>query len=164
MRPRTETAVAREYRLGMQTNSKTDKPIDLTLAVHVIPGDTYEWSGPRFCSHRASFRGTLEFLTAAWERALGYGRHEINGKTLGKLMRSRRPAAAVAAILDERNADPVDLTLRCRSGAAKRFRLHRRIDDYLGEVFIVAKETHSAIAHDERAGVEIAQPGDRRCA
>ena len=28
----------------MQTNSKTDKPIDLTLAVHVIPGDTYEWS------------------------------------------------------------------------------------------------------------------------
>jgi hypothetical protein len=103
VRPRTETAVEREYGLGMQTNSKTDKPIDLTLAVHVIPGDTYEWS--QVLLARASFRGTLEFLTAAWEWALGYGRHEINGKTLGKLMRSRRPAAAVAAILDERNAD-----------------------------------------------------------
>lgn len=146
-----------EYRLDMQTNSKTGKPIDLTLAVHIIPGDTYEWS--QVLLARASFRGTLEFLTAAWERALGYGRHEINGKTLGKLMRWGRPAAVVAAILDERNADPVDLTLRCRSGAAKRFRLHRRIDDYLREVFIVAEETHSAVTHDERAGNEIAQPG-----
>jgi len=145
-----------EYRLGMQ-NSKTDKPTDLTLAVHVTSGDTYEWS--QVLLARASFRGTLEFLTAAWERALGYGRQEINGKTLGKLMRSGRPAAVVAAILDERNADPVDLTLRCRSGAAKRFRLHRRIDDYLRQVFIVAEETHSAVVHEEQADHEIAQPG-----
>ena len=146
-----------EYRLGMQTNSKTDKPTDLTLAVHVTPGDTYEWS--QVLLARASFRGTLEFLTAAWERALGYGRQEINGKTLGKLMRSGKPAAVVAAILDECNEDPVDLTLRCRSGAAKRFRLHRRIDEYLRQVFIVAEETHSALVHEERAGAEIAQPG-----
>ena len=54
---------------------------------------------------------------------------------------------------------PVDLTLRCRGGAAKRFRLHRRVDDYLREVFIVAEETHSAIRHETQpANDEIAQP------
>jgi hypothetical protein len=130
----------------MQPNPKTDKPIDLTLAVHVTPGDTYEWS--QVLLARASFRGTLEFLTAAWERALGYGRQEISGKSLSKLLRSGRPAAVVAAILDERNPDPVDLTLRCRSGAAKRFRLHRRVDDYLREVFIVAEERKSSLVLD----------------
>jgi hypothetical protein len=142
-----------EYGSGMQMNSK---PTDLTLAVHVTPGDTYEWS--QVLLAKATFHGTLELLTAAWERALGYGRQEITGKTLGKLLRSGRPAAVVAAILDERNTDPVDLTLRCRSGAAKRFRLHRRVDDYLREVFIVAEETHSAVAHEERADDELVQP------
>ena len=61
-------------------------------------------------------------------------------------------------IPDERNTDPVDLTLRCRGGAAKRFRLHRRVDDYLREVFIVAEERHSSVAHEERADDELVQP------
>jgi hypothetical protein len=130
----------------MQTNSR---PTDFTLAVHVTPGDTYEWS--QVLLAKATFHGTLELLTAAWERALGYGREEIAGKTLGKLLRSGRPAAVVAAILDKRNADPVDLTLRCRGGAAKRFRLHRRVDDYVREVFIVAEERHAALVLDAQA-------------
>lgn len=109
------------------------------LAVHVTAGDTYEWSEVLLA--KASHRGKFELLTAAWERTLGYARHEISGKTLGKLMHAGRPAAVVAAILDEDNPDPVHLTLRCRSGAAKRFKLHRRFDDYLREVFIVAEET-----------------------
>ena len=141
----------------MQTNSETDKPTDLTLAVHVTPGDTYEWS--QVLLAKASFNGTLKLLTAAWEKVLGYGRHEIAGKTLGKLMRSGSPAAVVAAILDERSGEPVDLTLRCRGGVAKRFRLHRRVDDYLREVFIVAEETHSAVVHETQArDEELAQP------
>jgi hypothetical protein len=133
----------------MQTKSKTDIPTDLTLAAHVTPGDTYEWS--QVLLARASFRGTLEFLTAAWEQVLGYGRHEFAGKTLGKLLRSARPAALVAAILDERNANPVDLTLHCRDGAAKRFRLHRRFDDYQRHVYIVAEERLSSIGRDVQA-------------
>jgi hypothetical protein len=132
----------------MQTNLKTNKPTDFTLAVHVTAGDTYEWS--KVLLARAGFNGTLELLTAAWERVLGYGRHEFAGKTLGKLMRSGRPAAVVAAILDEHNMNPVDLTLRCRGGGAKRFKLHRRFDAYIHKMFIVAEETHSS--------VELAQP------
>ena len=140
----------------MQSNSKKDRPSDLTLAVEVTPGDTYEWS--QVLLAKASFDGTLKLLTAAWERVLGYGRDEITGKTLGKLMRSGKPAAVVATILDEDNPAPVDLTLRCRSGEAKRFRLHRRVDDYLREVFIVAEERHSSVAHEERADDELVQP------
>ena len=141
----------------MQSKSKNDKPIDLSLAVHVTPGDTYEWS--QVLLAKASFNGTFELLTAAWERALGYGREEIVGKTLGKLMRSGQPGTVVAAILDEGNTDPVDLTLRCRGGGAKRFKLHRRFDHYLREVFIVAEEMHLTV-HEAQAGDdEITRPG-----
>ena len=133
-------------------------PADLKLAMHITPGDTYEWS--KVLLARARFDGTMELLTAAWEKALGYGREELAGKTLGKLMRSARPAAVVAAILDERHCDPVDLTLRCRTGAAKRFRLHRRVDDYLRQVFIVAEQKPSSVLHEALgAEDEIALPG-----
>jgi hypothetical protein len=132
-----------------RTSAKKPWPTDLILAVLVTPGDTYEWS--QVLLARARFDGTLELLTAAWEQALGYARQEFTGKTLGNLMRSARPAAVVAAILDENSAAPVDLTLSCRSGAAKRFRLHRRVDDYLREVFIVAEERPSSLALEERA-------------
>lgn len=119
------------------------KPMDLKLAVHVSPGDTFEWS--QVLLARASFSGTLELLTAAWERFLGYGRHEFEGKTLGELMGSDEAAAdAVVAILDERNMDPVELTLRSRAGEAKRLRLHRRLDEYGRRVMIVAEEASAA--------------------
>jgi hypothetical protein len=140
----------------MQTNSPTEKPTDFTLAVRVTPGDTYEWSTVLLA--RATFHGTLELLTSAWERALGYGRHEFAGKTLGRLLRSRRPQAVVAAILDEASAAPVDVTLRCRGGGAKRFRLHRRFDDYMRQVFIVAEERHSSVALEARAHEKLLQP------
>jgi hypothetical protein len=125
--------------------AKDEIPVDLKLAVRITPGDTYEWS--KVLLARAKFDGTMELLTAAWERMLGYGRDEFARHTLGNLMRAAKPAAVVAAILDERHCDPVDLTLRCRSGEAKRFRLHRRLDDYVRQVFIVAEPRPSSVAH-----------------
>jgi hypothetical protein len=135
---------AAEYRCRMNANAlakRSDPPGDFTLAVHANPGDTYEWS--KVLLARAHFNGTLELLTAAWELVLGYGRHEFEGKTLSQLMGSNETDAAgvVVAILDERNMDPVDLTLRSRGGQAKRLRLHRRLDAYSHKVFIVAEET-----------------------
>ena len=121
------------------------RPADFTLAVHVSPGDTYEWS--KVLLARAHSNGTLELMTAAWELVLGYGRREFEGKTLSQLMGSTRTEAAdvVVAILDERNMDPVELTLRSRSGEAKRLRLHRRLDAYTDRMFIVAEETPHAL-------------------
>jgi hypothetical protein len=128
-----------------ETAPTTTCPLDLKLAMHVTPGDTYEWS--KVLLARAKFDGTMQLLTAAWENALGFGRRELADKTLGELMRSARPEAVVAAILDESHCAPVDLTLRCASGAAKRFRFHRRVDDYLRQVFIVAEQKPSSV-HD----------------
>jgi hypothetical protein len=117
-------------------------PIDLTMAVHVNPGDTYEWS--KVLLARASFNGRFELLTAAWERLLGYGRQEFTAKTLGGLMKSDQAAATVAAILDHENMEPVDLTVCCRNGKRKSLRLHRRFDEYAGKMFILAEETQEA--------------------
>jgi hypothetical protein len=128
------------YRARMNTFSMAG-PLDFRLLVHVNPVDAYEWS--KVLLARADAGGTLELLTIAWERVLGYGRREFSGKTLCQLMWSNRAAAAhvVRAILDERCNDPVDLTLRCRDDAAKSFRLHRRIDAHAHRVFILAQET-----------------------
>lgn len=122
--------------------------MDFTLAVHVSPGDTYARSNVLLA--RADIDGTLELLTAAWERVLGYGRDEFKGKTLRQIIWSSKTAAAdtVAAILDERNMDPVDLTVRCRGGEAKCFRLHRRLDAYAHKMFIVAEETPPSRSSD----------------
>jgi hypothetical protein len=114
-------------------------PRDFKLAVHVSPGDTYEWSEVLLA--RAHLDGTLELLTAAWGRMLGYGRYEFSGKTLGHLISSgERLAATVAAILDDANMDPVDVTLRCRRGETKTLRLHRRYDAHTPQMFIFAEE------------------------
>jgi hypothetical protein len=120
-------------------SNPSSHPVDFTLAMHVSPGDTYEWS--KVLLARAHFNGTLELLTAAWGRVLGYGRQEFAGKTLRQLMGSGKPAAAVAAILDHKNMEPVELTMRCRDGKPKRLRLHRRFDQYEHKMFIVAEET-----------------------
>ena len=143
MRSRTEREFGGAYRVRMKTIPMfrpSSHPVDFTLAVRVSPGDTYEWS--KVLLARAKSNGTLELLTAAWGRALGYGRQEFKGKTLCQLMGSGKAAAAeaVAAILDERTPGPVELKLRCRNGQGKCLRLHRRFDPDERTMYIVAEE------------------------
>lgn len=146
VRGRTDGELPADYLAAMKTIpiARPSHPADLTLAVYASPGDTYEWS--KVLLARVNSNGTLELLTAAWERLLGYGRQEFVGKTLRQLMRASRTAAArtVAAILDERNMDPVELTVRSRGGEAKCLRLHRRHDAYTSKMFIVAEETSAS--------------------
>src|SRR5205823_3811890 len=87
VRRRTDSEWRREYLVRVKMIPlipSSSLPVDFTLAVHVSPGDTYEWS--KVLLARAHFNGTLELLTAAWERVLGYGRQEFTGKTLRQLM------------------------------------------------------------------------------
>jgi PAS domain S-box-containing protein len=116
-------------------------PADFTLAFHESLSDSYEMSKVLLAT--ADFDGTLQLLTSGWERALGYGREELAGKTLGTLMWSdrRRAAAAVAAILDRLSTGAVDVRVRCRNGLGKCFRLHRRYDRREQMFYIVAEET-----------------------
>ncbi len=144
VRRRTDRGLPGNYPVRMKTIPTlrpSSHPVDFALAVHVSPDDTYEWS--KVLLARAKFNGTLELLTAAWERALGYGRQEFKGKTLCQLMGSSKAdaAEAVAAILDEHNAGPVQLNLRCRNGQGKSLRLHRRFEPEERTMFITAEET-----------------------
>ena len=102
--------------------------------------DSYELSKVLLAT--ADFDGTLQLQTSGWERALGYGREELKGKTLADLLWSDRRGAArtVAAILDPLSADPVELRVRCRSGLKKGLTLHRRYDQQERMVYIVAEE------------------------
>src|SRR4051812_1001099 len=126
-------------------NVPPSPPEDFQLAVSTHSGDTYAWS--KVLLAKAHSDGTLEFLTAAWGRMLGYGRRAFAGKTLRQLMRSGKPAAAnvVAAILDETHRGPVNLNLRCRTGRNKWLKLHRRYDGYERAMFIVAKESSAPL-------------------
>jgi hypothetical protein len=125
-------------------------PIDFRLVLHDSLSDSYEMS--KVLLARAGFDGTLQLLTSGWERALGYGRQELKGKTLFQLMWSdpRNAAAAVAAILDRLNLGPVDLRVRCRDGLAKCFRLHRQYDKHEHMMYIVAEESPENPADQHR--------------
>lgn len=91
---------------------------------------------------KAGFDGTLQLLTSGWERVLGYGRSELNAKTLFQLMESDRcsVASALTRILDTLDMRPVMLRLRCRNGLGKCFRLHRLYDRQERMMYIVAEE------------------------
>ena len=126
---------------------------DVKLSVLVHPDDSYEWS--TILLAKANFGGKLELLTRAWERLLGYGRRELEGKALSELMAAERSAdgtiaRAVAAIFDERSRASVDLTRRCRSGKRKSLRLHRRLHSSAHTIYIVGEEASAAQRSDAR--------------
>jgi hypothetical protein len=121
-------------------SSASNCPLDLRLLLHDRLPDSYELSNVLLA--KAGFDGTLQLLTSAWERLLGYGRKEFNATTLLHLMWSnpRNAAAAAGAILDHLNMQPIDLRVRCRSGSGKSLRLNRLYDNQERMMYIVAEE------------------------
>jgi hypothetical protein len=131
------------------------EPWDLRLVLHRTLPASYELSDVLLA--KAAAHGTLQLLTSAWERVLGYARADLDGKTLYHFMWSnaRSAAAAVAAILDERDMGPVILRLRCRNGIGKSLTLHRLYDRQERMIYIVAEEKPDAKTgklqrHEER--------------
>lgn len=129
-------------------------PPDFTVTLHHKLSDGYETSKALLA--RVGFDGTLELLTSGWEGALGYGREELEGRTLQQLMwfNRRSVVAAVAAILDDADMAPVDVRLRCRQGAAKGFKLHRNYDRQERMMYIVAEESPAQHAGPRPGGEE----------
>ena len=115
-------------------------PTDFNLVFHDSLSDSYELSSVLLAT--ADFNGTLQLLTSGWERLLGYGREELEGKTLADLLWCDRcrAAAGVTAILGRLDMAPVDLQVRCRDGAGKCLRLHRRYDQQEQMMYLVAEE------------------------
>ena len=79
---------------------------------------------------------------AAWAGALGYRPDELSGKSLRQLLLLEKRAAGevVAALLDEDDARPLEVTPRCKNEQRKCFRLYRRFDPHEQAVFVVADE------------------------
>lgn len=136
------------------------RPQDFKLAVSV--SDVHKHSTVLLA--RAHFDGTLQLLTPAWEKVLGYSHHEFEGKTLCQLMGLGAMAAAdlVVAILDEQSMDPVDVTVRDRAGEARYLRFHRRLDGYERTIFIVAEQDPASCGRWQTDGESVwSQPRDR---
>jgi len=131
---------------------------DLSLVLHETLSDSYEIS--RVLLAKAGFDGKLQLLTSGWERALGFRRAELARKTLRDLMwcNTRSTAAAATSILDEQNANPVDVRLRCRDGRGKGFRLHRHYDRRERMMYMVAEEISGTPA------APVSARGERRAA
>ena len=115
-------------------------PSDFRLVFNDSHPDGFELSNVLLA--KASFNGELNLLGPGWERMLGFGHGELRGKTLLDLMWSspRHAAAAVAAILGRMDRGPIELRLRCRDGAGKDLRLHRRYDRREQTIYIVGEE------------------------
>ena len=138
----------------LPVSTALDSLIDLRLIVHDTLSDSYESSSVLLA--KAGFDGTLQLLTSAWERVLGYGREEFKDKTLFHLMWSdpRSTAAAAAAIMNQLNMGFIDLRLRCRDGRGKCLTLHRLYDKDEHMMYIVAEETPA-----ERVGARLSMFG-----
>lgn len=93
---------------------------------------------------RATSGGSLELLSEAWPRLLGYGRGGLEGKALGSLLAAERRSDSgeervIAALFDRASIASVELTLRCHGGRRQSLRLHRRLDPATGAIYIVGE-------------------------
>jgi PAS domain-containing protein len=114
---------------------------DFILVLSMGPGKTCRQSKVMLARVRRS--GTFELLTApAWAGALGYRPDELSGKSLRQLMQLEERAAdeLVAALLDEEDGGPLQVTLRCKDERRKCFRLYRRFDPSAQAVYVLADE------------------------
>jgi PAS domain S-box-containing protein len=114
---------------------------DLVLVLCASPGKTCTESEVMMARVRPN--GIFEVLSAAaWARSLGYAPDELSGKSLRELMQLEKRAAhqVVAALLDKKDARPLDVTLRCKDERRKSFRFHRRFDAYQDAMYVVADE------------------------
>ena len=112
------------------------------VAVCASPGATCARSG-LMLARVPPGGGVIELLSAAaWARGLGYLPDELIGKWLHDLMPLDKPTPGevVAALLAEKEAAPLEVTLRCKDDRRKAFRLYRRLDPYDHAVFVLAEE------------------------
>ena len=112
---------------------------DLVLVLCLSPGKACRQSAIMMARVRPS--GLFELLSVeAWASALGYAPEELSGKPLRELIEKPAAGRVVSALLDRQDAQPLDITLRCKDERRKRFSLHRRFDAYEEAVFLVADE------------------------
>ena len=123
---------------------------DLVLVLCLSPGKACTDSGVMMACVRPS--GLFELLSVeAWARALGYAPDELSGKSLRELIEKPAAGRVVSALLDHEDAQPLDITLRCKDERRKHFRFHRRFDPYQDAMYVVADELPESRVAPSRA-------------
>jgi hypothetical protein len=86
--------------------------------------------------------GTVRFLNQAWERYLADSPKKRPECLLRELIPLERAAADVLVnqLLDPADRDPVEICLRDKNGARRRFLWHRRFDPQEKEMYVVGEE------------------------
>jgi len=133
------------WRAETTTDESRLSPADLVLVRSPGLGKSCERLPVLLARVRRS--GYFELLTTdAWARALGYPPEELCAKSLRELLHVDVAAArrVVAALLDESDDRPLEVTLRCKDRRAKSFRFHRRHDAHGEAMFILADELECA--------------------
>lgn len=94
--------------------------------------------------------GRFEVLSAAWERVLGYGRAELDGRPLFELIVLPRRSARrlILMLLDESEPCPIAFSLSRKDGTQVPLQWYRRFDAYDARVFIAG----DPLAGDPLAG------------
>ena len=82
--------------------------------------------------------GRFEILSAAWERVLGYGCAELDGRPLFELIHLPRRSARrlILMVLDENEACPIAFSLSRKDGKQVPLQWYRRFDAYDERIFI----------------------------
>lgn len=114
---------------------------DMVLGLSISPGRTAAPSSVMLARILPS--GVFQLLTAAWAQALDYAPHDLIGKAVRDVMQLDSTREIGTALLDAGDDRPLDVTLQCKDGRHKRFRLYRRFDAYDGAVFVLAVERNA---------------------
>lgn len=82
--------------------------------------------------------GPFEILSAAWERVLGYGCAELDGRPLFELIDLPRRSARglILMVLDESEPCPIAFSLSRKDGTQVPLQWYRRFDAYDARVFM----------------------------
>jgi PAS domain S-box-containing protein len=82
--------------------------------------------------------GRFEVLSAAWERVLGYGCAELDGRPLFELIHLPRRSARrlILMLLDESEPCPIAFSLSRKDGTQVPLQWYRRFDAYDARLFI----------------------------
>lgn len=119
-------------------SSRGTRHADLVVGLSINPARTATQSAVMLA--RILPNGIFQLLNGAWAHALGYTPHDLIGMGVRDLMQLESSREVVSALLDETDERPINVTLRCKDGRRKSFRLYRRFDAYDGVVFVLAVE------------------------
>lgn len=99
---------------------------------------TRPWRESELCLACLHADGRLELLSGAWERVLGHGHDELQGRSFYSLLDAddARARSRLQALLDRRRPDPVRLDVLRKGGGRRTLQVYRLFDEYEPSLYL----------------------------